>query len=72
MTIEERIKASKKQYSESMEPIQAKIRELYDTHLAELKQIQSECPHDKIKHHPDLSGNHDSWDECARCGKEGV
>lgn len=35
-----------------------------------LKEVQSRCKHQVNKHHPDPSGNNDSWDECEICGYE--
>lgn len=36
----------------------------------EIKRLQEKCPHPKWQHHPDASGNNDSWNECEVCGYE--
>lgn len=35
-----------------------------------LVSLQERCNHESIKHHPDASGNNDSWDQCQICDKE--
>lgn len=35
-----------------------------------IRKLQDRCKHPVVDHHPDASGNNDSWDECAICEKE--
>lgn len=44
---------------------------LIDKNNAEKREIQSVCPHEETKRHPDASGNNDWADECLDCGAFG-
>lgn len=59
--------------------IKEQIQQLKETKLIyndwfnqEMVRLRKECPHpeEARKHHPDASGNNDSWDECTDCGAE--